>query len=187
MHYLFVDLENITPKSLSGLPSDHMVYVFVGDKQGKMSMDLAESMLERGPNVKLIRINGTGKDALDFHIAYHLGRLCEKDKSASYDILSKDKGFDTLVKYLQEEGLRCSRIEKVPSKISEGSELKSMLNNFIAHITGLPEKTRPKKVAKLKAYLKHWAHQDESLVDPILDGMVSEKRIEIEGEKIKYL
>lgn len=186
MEYIFVDFENIAPETVSGLPLDQTVYIFAGEKQSKMRMDLVESMLSRGSGAKLIRINGDGKNALDFHIAYYLGKLSSAEQKASFKILSKDKGFDALINHLKIAKVNCERIEKLVQKVPTKIDLKAKIRAFSLHLVGLPEKSRPKKVSKLKAYLKNWAKKDDSIVDPVFNGLVSGKQIEIEGEKIKY-
>ncbi|WP_370868178.1 PIN domain-containing protein [Sulfuriferula sp.] len=42
------------------------------------------------------KIEGTGKNALDFHIAFQLGRTIETAPQTECFVLSKDKGFDPL-------------------------------------------------------------------------------------------
>jgi hypothetical protein len=186
MEYLFVDLENIAPETLSGLPSGQTVFIFSGEKQTKIKTGLVVSLIDRGPYGKLIPIHGDGKNALDLHIAFYLGKLSESDRSASFKILSKDKGFDALVNHLKKMKLDCARIEKLPEKNPPRVDSKAKLSAFSAHLRGLSEKGRPKKASKLKAYLKNWA-KDEMLAESIFKGLLAEKQIEMEGEKIKYL
>lgn len=185
MEYLFVDLENIAPKSVSGLPPDLRVYLFVGEKQAKIGTDLVKSLLERGDRTRLIRVSGGGKNAADFHVAYYLGRFAEADKGGSFRILSKDKGFDALVRHLQALKVDCARIEELPVTLPK-SLVQGRLQALVAHLRELPEKSRPKKVKKLKAYVKNWAKKDELLVEPLFNGLLAEKRIELEGETIRY-
>lgn len=192
MVYLLVDLENIAPGSLAGIPDDWSVYVFAGDHQGKLDMDLAESMLDHGGGAKIVRAKGHGKNALDFHIAYYIGKLSEKDPGSSFRILSKDKGFDPLVGYLKGNGIACARIEGVadiettPGKGRAKPPCVPGVESFAAHLKGISEKARPKKEAKLKAYIQHWAKQEESWVEPIFKGLLSKGLIRIEGNKVEY-
>lgn len=187
MEYLFVDFENISPETVSEIPSDQTVFIFTGEKQTRIKTDLVASLMDRGAKARLIRINGDGKNALDFHIAFYLGRLSESDKGASFKILSRDKGFDALIRHLKESEVSCERIEKLPGRSPPKVELKAKLSAFAAHLNGLSEKARPKKVSKLKAYLKNWINKDELMVEPIFKGLIAGNRIEVEGERIKYL
>lgn len=187
MEYLLVDFENIVPKTISELPPDQTVLIFAGEKQTKMKTDLVLSMMARGTKARLIQIKGHGKNALDFHITFYLGKLSDADKSASFRILSNDNGFDALIRHLKEIKVDCSRIDKMTAKSLPKLDLQAKLKAFVAHLDNLPEKARPKKVAKLKAYLKNWAQKDDKVVEPLFNGLLSGKQIEIEGEKVKYI
>jgi hypothetical protein len=50
-----------------------------------------------GNQIEWIQINGNGKNALDFHIAFELGRLAQKEAKSFFHIISKDTGYDPLV------------------------------------------------------------------------------------------
>ena len=53
------------------------------------------------------------KNALDFHIAFQLGRIIETAPSTECFVLPRDKGFDPLLVHLNKNGLRCSRISSI--------------------------------------------------------------------------
>lgn len=58
-----------------------------------------------------------GSNALDFYIAYYLGILSEKDPLGFFHIISKDTGFDPLIKHLKAIKILSSRsasIEEMP-------------------------------------------------------------------------
>jgi hypothetical protein len=67
------------------------------------------SALKLGERFVLTEISGTGPNALDFHIAYYLGEILAHDPAHRCVILSKDKGFDPLVKHLVGRGFAVSR------------------------------------------------------------------------------
>lgn len=71
----------------------------------------------------MIRIKGPGKDALDFRIAYYIGKFAEKDPKGMFKIVSKDKGFDPLVEHLRSEKIDCVRIETLATKVISKSGL----------------------------------------------------------------
>jgi hypothetical protein len=48
---------------------------FLGATQSKISVELARALQPFGPDVEYIQIDGNGLNALDFHIAYYVGRL----------------------------------------------------------------------------------------------------------------
>ena len=50
---------------------------------------------------------------LFFFIAYQLGKIFEREPQAQCYVLTKDKGFDPLLKHLQAASRKCQRIEKI--------------------------------------------------------------------------
>ena len=54
-------------------------------------------------------ISGNGRNALDFHIAFHLGELATREPHASFQVVSKDTGFDPLLAFMKEKGITVRR------------------------------------------------------------------------------
>ncbi|WP_366144243.1 PIN domain-containing protein [Candidatus Accumulibacter sp. ACC012] len=116
---ILVDYENITKIDLSGLDDSYRAIVFVGFKQKPPKALKMTDTPHSFDRVKLQRIEGSGKNALDFHIAFQLGRTMETEPQTECFVLSKDKGFDPLLSHLNKSGLKCNRItcmtELIPS------------------------------------------------------------------------
>ena len=74
-NYIFIDFENVQP-TVFELPKDYpfKIIIFVGANQTKIPIDLATSMQSLGDNAEYVIINGNGKNALDFHITFYLGK-----------------------------------------------------------------------------------------------------------------
>lgn len=109
-HYVFIDLENIQPEHMSVLDGkDSKIMVFVGENQSKISFDLARSVQHLGENAEYIKIKGTGPNALDFHIAFYIGQFSKENRDAHFHIISKDKGFDPLIKHLESRKIWAKR------------------------------------------------------------------------------
>lgn len=85
------------------------VLVFTGAQQ-KVAISLIEAVQALGERGKFIRISGNGKNALDFHIAYYLGKFSERDPQASFLLISADGGYDPLVSHLNAKGISAKRI-----------------------------------------------------------------------------
>ena len=83
--------------------------LFVGASQSKIPTELALSMQSFGDKAKYIRVTDSGKNALDFYIAYYLGTLVERDHEAYFHVISKDTGYDPLIKYLKSEKINVVR------------------------------------------------------------------------------
>lgn len=109
-HVLFVDLENVQKLDLSLVPQDMRVMIFCGATQKKLPTDLVMQMQPLGARLTLKPISGQGRNALDFHIAFYLGREVERNPKTACVVLSGDTGFDPLIKHLRSEGFRCRRV-----------------------------------------------------------------------------
>lgn len=109
-HYVLIDYENVQPEALGILDDEAFhVIVFVGANQSKVSFEVASALQRMGNRADYIRITGNGSNALDFHIAFHLGQIAAQDPDACFHIISKDKGFDPLVQHLNDRKIRASR------------------------------------------------------------------------------
>ncbi|MDR6990488.1 PIN domain-containing protein [Luteimonas sp. 3794] len=126
--YYLIDFENVQPKALDCLkPGTSCIKVFVGAQQTKVMLDLARALQLFGTDAEYIQITGSGPDAVDFHIAYYIGCLSAREPNASFRIVSKDTGFDPLVRHLVAKGVDCKRIPEFgpvskPAKAATGAQ-----------------------------------------------------------------
>lgn len=113
-NYVLIDYENVQPGSLAGLDAEHFrVLVFVGASQNKLTFDTAAALQKLGPRAEYVKIAGNGSNALDFHIAFHIGHLAAQDPTAFFHIISRDTGFDPLIQHLKERKIFASRSKDV--------------------------------------------------------------------------
>lgn len=122
--YVLIDFENVQPSGLGSLkPNEFHIKVFAGAHQNKVELGLAQALQPFGSDAEYIQVVGTGKDALDFHIAFYIGRLSMEQPGASFTIVSRDTGFDPLVKHLAKLGIACKRT----GSISGSAQVKAPL------------------------------------------------------------
>jgi len=114
--YLLVDFENVQPANLGALkPSEWDIRVFLGQHQTRLEFGLVQAVQAFGANAQYIQIVGNGKDALDFHIAFYIGKLSVENPGSSFVIVSRDTGFDPLIKHLDTKlGIACRRVATIP-------------------------------------------------------------------------
>jgi hypothetical protein len=111
---VLIDSENVKPEYIEKLKHEHFrVVVFLGAHQRRIDSALALALQSLGGNGSYVQVSDKGKDALDFHIAYHIGKLSGEHPGAYFHIISNDKGFDPLIKHLREENVLCSRFSSV--------------------------------------------------------------------------
>ena len=102
VNYVLIDFENVQPRNLEILRHHSFrVLVFVGANQSKVPIDLATAMQALGASAQYVKIEGSGKNALDFHIAYYIGEFAAKEPGAHFHIISRDSGFDPLIRHLK--------------------------------------------------------------------------------------
>lgn len=154
-NYVLIDLENVQPESLAGLNAEHFrVLVFVGAGQSKVSFDLASEMQKLGPRAEYIKISGNGSNALDFHIAYFIGKLAAEEPGAYFHIISKDAGFDPLLQYLKNRkigAMRSRAIEEIP--LLKAANSKSMPEKISVVVANLKQRgaSKPRTVKTLSS------------------------------------
>ncbi|NJM12255.1 MAG: hypothetical protein HC889_10560 [Synechococcaceae cyanobacterium SM1_2_3] len=109
-NYVLVDYENVQVQSLSLLKGDHFhVRVFLGPNNTKLPVDLVLAMQELGERAEYVVLETSGRNALDFHIAYYLGALASAEPSGFFHIISGDTGFDPLIQHLKKkENFSCT-------------------------------------------------------------------------------
>ena len=117
MHsYVLIDFENVQPADLAALEPPHFkVIVFIGASQASVPLELARALQKMGVRGDYIKVSGNGRNALDFHIAFYVGRLAAAEPKASFYIVSRDKGFDPLMQHLATLGIVASRVTDVSS------------------------------------------------------------------------
>ncbi len=109
-NYVLIDYENVQPKSIAILDQDHFkLLIFIGATQTKIALAIATAVQKMGTRADYITIPKTGNNALDFHIAWYLGRLTITDPTAYFHIISKDTGFDPLIQHLREHKISVAR------------------------------------------------------------------------------
>jgi hypothetical protein len=114
--HLLIDFENVKPSAaaVARIRGDHFrLWIFRGPHQNKFDADMVEAWQPLGASVKFIQSAKSGKNALDFHIAFCLGAAHRDDlaarRAARYVIVSKDSGFDALFEYALSEGCQVSK------------------------------------------------------------------------------
>ena len=117
--YALIDLENIQPTSLLKLRNEgYLLKIFVGANQAKVSVEFADEVQKFGENAQYIRLQSSGKNALDFHIAFYMGQLASTEPGCQLMVISKDTGYDPLLKHLRSLGIKANRSAAVVSTAS---------------------------------------------------------------------
>ena len=189
---VLIDLESVQPASLGLLAPEYFrVKVFVGATQSKLSYELVAAVQELGDRAEYIKIAGVGKNALDFHIAYYIGRIATEQPESFFHILSKDTGFDPLIQHLKDENIFCGRwesIEDIPAV--KAAQVKSPEERAILFMSRLlqPNATKPRTEKTLRsAIAAHFQRQlTEEEITAIVVALQRPGQLSIADGKVVY-
>ena len=196
---LLVDYENVSKVDLSAIPTGVRVPFFFGASQKKVSTDFLRDALRLGPLFIPIDIEGQGKNALDFHIAFYLGEYLAGDRNTECVILSKDTGFDPLIAHLKKRGFNVRRTATLggafPSLESPARKASTPADNVdepwqraLTWLARLERNRRPRKrrglVASLHSHLSKKV--PEAQIEQIVDRLIAEGRISESNGVLSY-
>lgn len=191
INYVLIDFENVVPGNLAGLEAEHFrVLVFMGANQTRISSEIAIAMQNLGDRGSYVKCAGNGKNALDFHIAWHLGKLAVEEPAAYFHIISKDTGFDPLLAHLKERKIQAKRwaaVSEIPAlQPVQLMPLQEKADLVIAH---LRKASKPRTLKTLTSSVhailgkQLTDHQVEAVISRLQsEGFVTLK----EGNKVEY-
>ena len=187
---IFVDYENVQDISDLGKIESYDFKVLVGKNQNKIPIEIVMKIQKFGTLVEWIQVSGQGKNALDFFIAYFLGKYIELKKYEEYVVISKDGGYEPLIKYLFDLGIKASVITNVKQLI-QGNKNNIPIeefNDLVENIIKIPMNKRPKKrnslIAHLETSFKN-KKSKEKIIELVEEMFAKKYLIEIDGI-IKY-
>jgi hypothetical protein len=191
-NYVLIDYESVQPNDIAALQHEHVrVIVFVGPHQTKIAFDKADALQRMGANAEYVRLSGGGPNALDFHIAYYLGRLAAKEPAAYFYIISKDTGFDPLIKHLKERKLQVCRVQTIGAiPILKPIDPKSPPDKVVLIVEDLQKRgaARPRTVKTLSSTIS--AKFQKQLTEQEVLSLVAELKkkglVKVEGTKVTY-
>ena len=191
-NYVLIDYENVQPKNLALLEAKHFqVIVVIGSNLTKLPLELVTAMQALGSRGSYVRASGSGSNALDFHIAYYIGRISVSDKDSFFHIISKDTGFDPLIDHLKANGVlskRSTTIDAIPIlKSLTDADGDEQVDGVIEKLKGMP-KSRPQKDRTLRRMIAAWFGNtlDENALNRIVGELVRRKAIQVDAGKVKY-
>ncbi len=128
--YILVDFENVQPTAADiGLVRGDGVRlaIFRGPGQKKYSADVAEAWQPLGSSVTFVHCSKAGRNAVDMHIAFHLGELVIASlgggtgERARFVVVSKDTDFDPLLMYIRAQGFEATRVATIKAALHGGA------------------------------------------------------------------
>jgi hypothetical protein len=189
--FVLIDYENLHPRNLELLKQFHCkIKLFLSSSQARMPLETVKSLQVFGEDVEYIQITGTGPNALDFHIAYYLGRMALQHPAAEFYVLSKDTGFDPLMLHIRHSNVSCNRVTSVEQIIgvktpkakavakkatavtkTDSDSIQSRIDKVCANLTKRPN-ARPRTLKSLRSTVH--ALFLKKLPAPELDALMQE-------------
>lgn len=195
-NYIFVDFESVQNVDLALIESKPVkVFLFIGEQQHKASMDLMMQVHRLHDQVEMIKLDCTGKNALDFVLAHHTGRQVTADPGGYFHILSRDKGFDALVGHLKSRDILAAREEvfaQIPVLLDVRkftlAERIERVKTHLAKMKQADKDGRPKRRKTLgsmvhSVFQKQLSDED---VQTVISGLVQKCCLKIVEDKIAY-
>ena len=187
---LLVDFENVQQVDLARLDDSFQIIIFVGAAQKSIPIELVTNAQKLGSRIEWQRVDANGSNALDFFIACQLGRVLEKSPQLQCIVLSKDKGFDPLLRHLNKTGLKCNRLNSLleldPKAAAQPEE-----PNYkrVIEVLGKSEKkSRPRKRKTLSQHISSIFQKKlpQAEVDRLIDILFANKMISETNDTITY-
>lgn len=192
-HFVLIDFENVQPENLTLLSGGPFaIKIFVGANQTKMPIALARAVQLLGPAAEYIQIAGNGRNALDFHIAYYIGRLAAETPDACFHVISKDTGFDPLIKHLAAvHGISCKRSSSIadipPFKPSSSKSIPEMaaavIGNLVKHKSAKPRTLKTLR-SMIGAFLRN--PDGDQQLDELIEHLAKSGVVKIVDGKVQY-
>jgi len=191
-NYVLIDFENVQPKNLGLLGEQPFeVYVFIGANQTKLPRNVVVAMQALGQRAQYVEIDGSGPNALDFHIAYYMGALTAADSEGNFHIVSRDKGFDPLIRHLKGKKIRVRRIVDVAEipklRIPGKTETSEMIDLIVRNLIGRGH-SRPRKVRTLQNTIDNLVSDklNEDDLAELIGELEKRKLIAIKNGNVRY-
>ncbi len=189
---IFIDFENVQPKDLALLKGrDYRVMIFIGATQAKLPTEFAMAVQGLGAAAEYIKIDGSGRNALDFHIAYYLGSTSASGSSGESFVISKDTGFDPLMRHLKAKGIACQRLSSIGDipglREAATKPTSDPLQRILANLAKRAA-AKPRTVKTLRSSIKHLLGEQgkEETVNRLVGELERLNAIRVADGKVTY-
>ena len=148
MASILVDYENVNGsnglRGVDALSEDDILIIFYSGCCEKVRYDYMQEIRESGCEFRVIKLKGSGKNALDFYIAAECGVLSERGER-QIAIISNDKGFQAVIDFFCMDSMAAKiqivRAGNVENALTAFSDPGNDRRREILHGTAYEEKT----------------------------------------------
>src|SRR5881394_1644005 len=113
--YVLVDFENVQPDLSELAHTPYQLKIFFGARQqeGRVPLKLLLATKALGDAWEPVLVSRSGRNAVDMHIAYWIGRLLKAEPTARIHVISGDTDFDPLIETLRKDGFDVHRTKSL--------------------------------------------------------------------------
>ena len=174
---IYVDFENVPNVEIRETTGTRIL-LFIGQSQKRLSTSIVKAIQPLGKNVEWIQINGSGKNALDFHIAYYLA-MHKAQPDTEHCIVSKDAGFDPLIAHVNGLG----------QKIGLGKELEGKYKKVREILMKQQKTRRPKSRKTLTSFIETTFQKKISTAETnkLIENLFRDGLLEEKSKRISYM
>lgn len=192
INHIFLDFENVHEIDLSIFDGKTVHFtLLVGVQKKNLDCSVVEGLIQNSAAVNLVKLERNGKNALDFALAYYVGRAAVTDPTAYFHIISKDKGYDAMIEHMRERSLQIRRhdgfaeLKKCWKKIAE-KEMNAH-HGLVPRALEMLSKNKPKNKVKLMKRLQNHFNESEAVIARLIGKLEQDGWLKIgENEKVEY-
>ncbi|HWN97159.1 MAG TPA: PIN domain-containing protein [Methylomirabilota bacterium] len=178
INYVFIDFENIQETELDRIANKPVkVALILGERHKLLPLSLVKLIQKYAAQVRLVETNLNGKNALDFVLACEIGAEAERDRSGYFHVLSRDKGFDAMIRHLKSKDVLAARhtaFSEIPVLMNAAERIKSLASRFKGNGTNRPLK-RNTLESQIQAVFGKTLSPGE--IEDTVQGLITEKII----------
>ena len=175
-NYVFVDFENVRETDLDRIAGKPVqVRLILGERHKSLPLKVVKLIQIYAEQVRLVETALNGKNALDFVLAYEIGVESEKDPTGYFHVLSRDKGFDALIRHLKGKDIFAARhtaFGEIPVLMNLAERSKLLAAHFKANQASRPKKRKALEALIQAAFGKALSNAE---VEETIQGLVAEK------------
>ena len=189
--FVLVDFENVQPTDFASLNGhSYHIKIFLGAQQARVPVAMAQALQALGRQAEYIQIEGNGNNAVDFHIAYYIGRLAARQPAARFHVVSRDTGFDPLLEHLKQQKIVCRRVTSLATlasqkrgRLPDAGLVSAAIDNLAKRKSAKPRKAKTLRTS-LQALRRIPLTEDE--VDALIEQLIARGVLRISDGNVTY-
>jgi hypothetical protein len=177
--YIFLDHENVCETDLSritGKPAKVFMILGAGNKTLPVSLFLFAQ--DHPGQIRIVQTPVQGRNALDFVLTLELGRQLAADPDGYFHIVSKDTGFESVVRHLKDQKRLIARhtsLSGIPALWTPQERFEKLKGQLADNSTSRPS-TRKTLENKIKSAFGNTGDPDiieKAIADIVQSGILS--------------